>query len=113
MSKRKEHIFIDGVECKHCSKCGEYKPLNEFDTCTSNWDKLQRACKSCRSIYGHSEQRKQYNNQISTMASSIIGVKWVWIEYITINHIHSLMLYLVALQIIDVEVESLLKSSVS
>lgn len=63
MSKRKEHIFIDGVECKHCSKCGEYKPLNEFDTCTSNWDKLQRACKSCRSIYGHSEQRKQYNKQ--------------------------------------------------
>ena len=63
MSKRKEHIFIDGVECKHCSKCGEYKPLNEFDTCTSNWDKLQRACRSCRNIYGHSEQRKLYNKQ--------------------------------------------------
>lgn len=63
MSERKEHIFIDGVEYKHCSKCGEWKPLNKFSTCTSNWDKLQRACKSCRSIYGHSEQRKQYKKQ--------------------------------------------------
>lgn len=63
MSKRKEHIFIDGVEYKHCSKCGEYKPLNEFVISNSNWDKLQRTCKKCRRIYSHSEQRKQYDKQ--------------------------------------------------
>lgn len=55
---KKEHKIIDGIECKHCSKCGEWLPLSEFGVCSSRWDGLQHRCNKCNAIY-----RKQYRNE--------------------------------------------------
>lgn len=56
--KRKEHQIIDGVECKECFKCKQFKSIKEFSKCNQTWDNLQQACKLCQKQYR--EQNKEY-----------------------------------------------------
>lgn len=44
---RIEHRVIDGIECKHCTKCGEWKPLSEFNKNKNTWDGIDFWCKEC------------------------------------------------------------------
>lgn len=77
--KRIEHKIIDGVECKRCGTCKQWKPLCEFDK-SSCWDGLDNKCKGCKKIYRlthkeaisahqkqynaeHKEERGEYNKQ--------------------------------------------------
>lgn len=53
MGKRIEHKIINGVECKHCSKCGEWKPLSEFGKLTKSCDGLASPCKECKTKEDH------------------------------------------------------------
>lgn len=65
------HKIIKGIECKHCSKCGEWKPLSEFNKNKSKKDGLFCWCKECvkqhtKQYYqthreGELERKKQYN----------------------------------------------------
>jgi hypothetical protein len=45
--KRKEHINIDNIEYKYCSKCEQWKTLDSFYLKSSSWDKLMSTCKEC------------------------------------------------------------------
>ena len=58
MRERIEHEIIDGIECKHCSKCGEWKPLSEFSKDERNWDGLQCGCKEC-----HNKTNKRWRDE--------------------------------------------------
>lgn len=44
---KKEHIFIDGIEHKHCYKCDENKLLADFCKDKNRWDGLATGCKTC------------------------------------------------------------------
>ena len=45
------HIFVGGVEYKHCSTCGDWLPLESFTTARSRWDLLSNRCKNCEHTY--------------------------------------------------------------
>lgn len=45
--KEIEHRIINGVDCKHCSKCNAWKPLSEFCNDKSRKDGLYCRCKEC------------------------------------------------------------------
>ena len=40
MKKRIPHIIEDGIEKKLCSKCKEYKQLDEYNRKRDRWDGL-------------------------------------------------------------------------
>ena len=51
---------------KRCPKCGEVKPVSEFNKCRTNKDGLQGYCRSCQKAYyrtpryrAHDKARKQ------------------------------------------------------
>lgn len=48
--KRIEHQLINGVEYKYCGKCFNWKPVTEFNSNNTKWDKLHSPCKSCTNI---------------------------------------------------------------
>ena len=60
MAKRKQHKLIDGVECKWCSKCKQYLPLDEFSHSKASQDGLNFYCKQC-----DREWHRQHNYGIS------------------------------------------------
>ena len=59
--RRKEHIWIDGVEHKECGRCKEVKTLDKFSKTKSNWDGLNNTCKQCQKEYR--EENKERINQ--------------------------------------------------
>ena len=69
--KQKEHKTIDGIECKHCFNCNQWKELKEFNKNKRNWDGLRRQCKECCAKYRQTpkakkNQRKHSKKCIST-----------------------------------------------
>lgn len=44
---RREHLFIENIEKKWCSRCSQYKGLGEFCRDKSSWDYLSGRCKVC------------------------------------------------------------------
>ena len=50
MKKRIPHIIEDGIEKKLCSKCKEYKQLDEYNRKRDRWDHLSNECIRCLSI---------------------------------------------------------------
>jgi hypothetical protein len=44
---RKPHVFVDGVELKHCPKCQELKELTEFCKDKTRRDGLYPHCRPC------------------------------------------------------------------
>lgn len=50
-ANKKEHVFIEGYEHKHCADCGEYKLLADFGKNKKRWDGLHIYCKPCWSEY--------------------------------------------------------------
>jgi 5-methylcytosine-specific restriction endonuclease McrA len=50
MSIKKEHIFIERVECKTCCKCNITKGLIAFYRQKGRWDSLSPRCKDCAKI---------------------------------------------------------------
>ena len=55
MRKMKEHIFIDGVECKQCSKCNKILPLEMYYKSGASKDGVRTYCKECTE-----KQKKKY-----------------------------------------------------
>lgn len=49
MNAKKLHKIIENIEYKHCSKCNEYIPIENFHKSTT-WDGLNRYCKTCTSM---------------------------------------------------------------
>lgn len=49
MPKRKEHIIIDEIEYKECSRCKKLKQLSDYYKDKTNWDGLYGFCKECSS----------------------------------------------------------------
>ena len=58
------HILLEAngdiVECKFCSRCREWHPLEDYAKCARNADHLQSYCKECRSNYGKERHRKSH-----------------------------------------------------
>ena len=48
---------------KHCSKCGEPKPVTEFHKCSRNKDGVFSQCKSCRLSYQRTDRGKMLLSQ--------------------------------------------------
>ena len=44
--------------CKRCWKCKQTKPVDNFHRDSSRKDKLQRSCKSCRSLLNKALNKK-------------------------------------------------------
>jgi len=68
MAKRKEHIFKDGVELKHCGGCNNELELTQFSNLKRSWDGLNSRCKSCCYNYmknskGVKEYRENYRKE--------------------------------------------------
>ena len=62
--KRREHIFIDNVEHKYCSRCDKYLVLPEFNKNNTKWDKLNPLCSIClnhkrRNLYLNPENKSR------------------------------------------------------
>lgn len=58
-----EHLNIDGIECKKCTKCGKILPLTSYNKDRSKKDNLSSSCKECirkkdREIYCKNPQKK-------------------------------------------------------
>jgi len=47
MAERKLHRINDGVEEKHCSRCG-WQPIDRFNSSRRRWDGLQPYCRDCQ-----------------------------------------------------------------
>lgn len=62
-----EHTFVNGIEGKVCSKCGEWKTLSEFSKYSKNSDGLQSDCKEC-----NAKHNAEYK---STIVGTAIG-RW-------------------------------------
>lgn len=45
--RRKPHKIVDGVELKHCHKCGEWKELDCFVSDSRRWDGRKSNCRVC------------------------------------------------------------------
>ena len=58
MYKRVEHVFIDGVEMKKCSKCKRTLPLDNFRKDKSKSDGFYNSCKECASKKDHDNYMK-------------------------------------------------------
>ena len=59
MGKRKEHIFEDDIEKKHCSKCDKYLNLDMFSKRSVSWDKLYIYCRICSNIINKKNANKE------------------------------------------------------
>ena len=61
----KEHKFEDGIELKQCSKCKQWKSLDNFTNSKKYKDGLNCQCRQCTKQYRdqHKEQRKEYNKK--------------------------------------------------
>jgi len=78
---RKEHKFINDIECKHCIQCNQYYPLYEFGNDKNNWDNLMRYCRQCwvkyndqfRKRLSEDEMKKSYQSRTEKMRQSIIN----------------------------------------
>ena len=57
MGKRKEHIFENDIEKKHCPTCDKSKELNEFNKQCSSWDGLGRMCRECNNEYRQNKRK--------------------------------------------------------
>ena len=55
---KKEHLVVNGIEQKHCSRCNEWKPLEDFYKDNSKWDGLHAFCKKCTSKIDHDTYMK-------------------------------------------------------
>lgn len=67
------HEIIDGIECKRCRLCKEWRPLGEFSKSKERWDGLDKDCKQCLSAEraARREKRRPYmrgwaNNKYAT-----------------------------------------------
>lgn len=57
---KKEHVFIDNIECKECAKCKIPKPLNQFNKDSGRWDKLHFYCRDCHNEFRKKNHKKHY-----------------------------------------------------
>jgi group I intron endonuclease len=80
---RKEHITVDGVECKHCPQCDKAKPLVEFCNNKSSWDGLWRYCRDChqeryetkyqgKNNLSPEEFKKSYENRQKNVSAGVL-----------------------------------------
>ena len=60
---RKLHEERDGVIGKSCSKCKEWKSLEQFNKMTSHWDGLRTECMDCLVYYRTVQRDKVLKNQ--------------------------------------------------
>jgi len=58
LSNHVSHKLIDGVECKRCADCGEYKPLNNFIRDSQKKDGLCPYCFGCRKVKKEVDYKK-------------------------------------------------------
>jgi len=73
MGKRVEHRVVNGEELKHCSACGQWKPLSDFYKCRDASDGLRAWCHACydehnleaarRYRIAHREELREYNRR--------------------------------------------------
>ena len=60
------HTFVDGVEGKICSTCGEWHPLTSYSINKHSPDGLCYPCKDCVRAYQKEYNSKKRNNKAST-----------------------------------------------
>ena len=65
MSRRKEHVVIEEITGKNCSKCKDWKPLETYNKSSSHWDGLKVTCMDCYSEYRekNKERMTEYNKK--------------------------------------------------
>ena len=65
ISKRKEHVVIDDITGKNCSKCKDWKPLERYNKSSSRWDGLKVTCMDCYTEYRekNKERMTEYNKK--------------------------------------------------
>ena len=65
ISRRKEHVVIEEITGKNCSKCKDWKPLERYNKSSSHWDGLKVTCMDCYSEYRekNKERMTEYNKK--------------------------------------------------
>jgi hypothetical protein len=71
---KKEHIFVDEIECKICNTCQIAKPLEEYNKYTTTWDKLHRYCKICQRIH----RKEQYSKDRTPLTLEELKQSYVY-----------------------------------
>lgn len=69
MAKRKEHIIVDGIECKECSKCKKNVPIALFNK-GDNADGKANKCKECERAIKREKQEVDKKNQICKICNT-------------------------------------------
>lgn len=62
---RKQHVFEDGIELKHCGRCDQWLILECFYKSKDTFDGLRGQCKECKKKEANSskEYQKKYNHE--------------------------------------------------
>lgn len=68
---KKEHIFINNLESKHCAKCNEIKNLEDFGKNNKRWDNLHMYCKPCWIDYN-----KKYKLNAKKMTKDELSISY-------------------------------------
>jgi len=65
VSRKKQHLVIDDITGKNCSKCKEWKPLERYNKSSDRWDGLKVTCMDCYSEYRaeNRERMAEYNKK--------------------------------------------------
>tara|TARA_B100001250_G_C19702030_1_gene745197 strand:- start:10 stop:1038 length:1029 start_codon:yes stop_codon:yes gene_type:complete len=74
MPNRKEHIFENNIEKKHCPTCDSYQTLSDFTKQKSSWDGLCRMCRQCTNEY---KRNKRQNDPKYKETERIYNEKYV------------------------------------
>ena len=62
-TRRKDHVLIEGIEHKTCSKCKGVRKLEEYTKYSNSWDGLRTTCNTCLHSYRmeRKPQMTEYN----------------------------------------------------
>lgn len=60
---RIDHKIIDGIECKLCTTCKKWLPLDEYCKYNRTWDGVFYSCKRCANKYRNKYRKKKGKNK--------------------------------------------------
>jgi hypothetical protein len=78
------HIFVDGLEFKRCTKCANWRPVDEFGKSTGrHFDGLKAWCKPCEAARMRAQRAtgpKRAQERVTRVRAKDAYREWLWAE---------------------------------